>query len=144
MCAPRIHIVLLFALCSSCSRDGKIDGQIFIVTEGRENIKLALVDIRAIRESDFSTYLRSAEKDKQSELQRAALECERFQSAVDRARADSEAAEILREAAYKTFRASHDPNSADYKNAKAAYYSLADQSDKKAAALKNSMRLPLP
>ena len=140
MRALRIHIVLLFALCSSCSRDGKIDGQIFIVTKGRENLKLALVDIRAIRESDFSTYWRSTEKNKQDELQAATSEYDRLRPTSERAQAELEDAQKQCKAAAKTVDATFS-NIANFdkstnQKAKAAYDALAKQRDSKQEAFK--------
>lgn len=54
---PR-HIILLgiIALMTCCSKRGKeAEGQVFIVTEGRENVKMGLTPIHVIPDAEFKT-----------------------------------------------------------------------------------------
>ncbi len=46
-------IVLLFSLVGCSPKPVEISGQIFVVTAGRENIKMGLVDVHAVADEDF-------------------------------------------------------------------------------------------
>lgn len=48
--ALEVHAILFLALLTSCSPDAaKVEGEVFVVTEGRENIELGLVNVDAFR-----------------------------------------------------------------------------------------------
>lgn len=84
------NLILLIVLLSGCSREGEISGEVFIVTKGRENVKLGLVEIRAIPENDVFTYLHNAEKQRNGELQKIASEREGLRQTLERAQKDLE------------------------------------------------------
>jgi hypothetical protein len=49
--------VLLTAL--ACKQQTVLSGEVFVVTAGRENVKLALVEIKAIPEEEINAYLKA-------------------------------------------------------------------------------------
>ncbi|MCS3698097.1 hypothetical protein [Salinibacter ruber] len=49
-------LAVLFIL-GACQSEGKLTGEVFIVTEGRENIEMGLVDVKAIRADSVEKYL---------------------------------------------------------------------------------------
>lgn len=73
-------VLMLVVLLVGCGNQGEaekklvekvnITGQVFVVTKGRENIKLALVDVVAIPEKELSQYIKS-QHDKGIEQQTA-------------------------------------------------------------------------
>jgi hypothetical protein len=65
-------LILALACLQGCSRPREVAGQVFIVTNGGQNIRLGLVEVRAIPESEIKPFV--AQKLKAAELQRPALE----------------------------------------------------------------------
>ncbi len=49
-------LAVLFIL-GACQSEGKLTGEVFIVTEGRENIEMGLIDVRAIKQSKMENHL---------------------------------------------------------------------------------------
>lgn len=48
-----LFLVSCFFACPGCNRgQGKLDGEVFIVTEGAQNVKLGLVEVRVLPYED--------------------------------------------------------------------------------------------
>jgi hypothetical protein len=58
--ATFLFLVSLLVLYG-CGSEGELKGEVFIVTEGRANIKLALVEITAIPEEEILAYIKNKE-----------------------------------------------------------------------------------
>jgi hypothetical protein len=55
---PKIPLALALAFATvACARESQLVGQAFIVTQGRKNVKLGLVQVSAIPEADMTAYL---------------------------------------------------------------------------------------
>lgn len=82
----RALCLLTFALGFSllgCAAEGDLSGDIFIVTNGRENVKLGLVEVRAIPESQMRPYLDAKRRLADSAQSALRAEYQQLKSAVD-------------------------------------------------------------
>ncbi|WP_263819915.1 hypothetical protein [Salinibacter sp.] len=70
---------LLFIL-GACQGEGKVEGEVFIVTEGRENVEMGLVDVKGIRTSVLDQHLEERHSRSKKETQ---LRAEKFASLLD-------------------------------------------------------------
>lgn len=52
-----VLVILSLCILTGCSFEQEIPGEVFIVTQGAQNIKLGLVDVRVIPESEFTPYI---------------------------------------------------------------------------------------
>ncbi|WP_251980305.1 hypothetical protein [Salinibacter ruber] len=68
---PLLASVLILGACQS---EGKLKGEVFIVTEGRENIVMGLVDVKAIEAESVEEHLQSRYKRAQREVKTRASE----------------------------------------------------------------------
>jgi hypothetical protein len=77
MSRAKLPLLLLFALVvilGACQSEGKIEGEVFIVTEGRENIEMGLVGVKAIEASAFDGHLKERHSQSKEEVRSLARE----------------------------------------------------------------------
>lgn len=55
-----VIVTVAAMMLSSCTKQTAINGQIFIATQGGENIRLGAVEVLLIRKSDATNYLQDA------------------------------------------------------------------------------------
>ena len=71
-----LPLVAVFFILGACQSEGKLTGEVFIVTEGRENIEMGLVDVKAIRADSVKNYLQGRYGRAQQEVKARASEIE--------------------------------------------------------------------
>ncbi|MCS4101481.1 hypothetical protein [Salinibacter ruber] len=71
-----LPLVAVFFVLGACQSEGKLTGEVFIVTEGRENIEMGLVDVKAIRADSVKNYLQGRYGRAQQEVKARASEVE--------------------------------------------------------------------
>lgn len=109
--APRYSVtvfcsVLLAAtfLFTGCNREGQLEGEVFIVTRGGENIKLGLVEVQAIAEEDIKDFVLQKTRIAQDSLAKWNPIVEAAESRADSARAVVDSLESVADSLRKTDR----------------------------------------
>jgi predicted component of type VI protein secretion system len=78
---PRAFIfagfALLLTLDSCASRSGQVKGEVFIVTKGGENIKLGLVEVKVIGESEINAAIEKRNAAIASKLAELRSDCDK-------------------------------------------------------------------
>ena len=54
---PLLPLFALLFILGACQGEGKIEGEVFIVTEGRENIEMGLVEVSAVETEELDKHL---------------------------------------------------------------------------------------
>jgi len=57
-----IFLFFTALVLTSCNREGELKGDVFIVTEGAQNLKLGLVEVKAIPEADMKKFIGEKKK----------------------------------------------------------------------------------
>jgi molecular chaperone GrpE (heat shock protein) len=113
---PLLAVLLIFGACQS---EGTLTGEVFIVTEGRENIEMGLVDVKAISASSVKEHLEKRYGQSKEEVkllgQEAAAQLDSLTLAQERLE--------QREAEYEEAQAKYDEVSQDYRMALGSYNS---------------------
>jgi hypothetical protein len=52
-----LPLLAVLTVLGACQSEGKLTGEVFIVTEGRENVEMGLVDVKAIEVESFEKHL---------------------------------------------------------------------------------------
>lgn len=63
-----LSLIFTLLLLSSCKREAELKGNVFIVTQGAQNIKLGLVEVTAIPEDKIAPYIASKKSVREAEL----------------------------------------------------------------------------
>ena len=95
----RISVIILLALfASACGyRQGELNGEIFIVTKGGENIRLGLVTVQAISEDKMKEYITKKISESKYNIDRLGIDIDKSKEEYHIAEKD----EILSEDEYK-------------------------------------------
>src|SRR5688500_11118883 len=80
--------ITALAIVGCSSPTGDLNGDVFIVTEGGQNVRMGLVDVRAISEQSLRTFVKRREEDLKDELQKRHLEIAEAQRRADAALED--------------------------------------------------------
>lgn len=98
----RIVILMTGMLLAGCGNHGNanISGQVFVVTKGRENIKLALVEVAAIPEKDIMQHLNAKRSNRLEQQKALTPELESAKKEADAAKADLDKAIVQSGAEY--------------------------------------------
>lgn len=129
---------LLFIL-GACQGEGKVEGEVFIVTEGRENIEMGLVEVKAVNSSSLDEYLEERHKRSQKEVQmlaqKAAAQLDSLSLAQERFRE--------RKAEYESAQAKYDEVRQEYRRSLRSYDSSpqAEEGDRVAVNLGETITL---
>ena len=130
---PLLSLVALLLILGACQSEGKIEGEAFIVTKGRENIEMGLVEVKAIESSSLEEYLEERHKRSQNEVQMLA------QNAAAQLDSLSLAQERFRERKneYEAAQAKYDEVSQEYRLSLGSYNTSpeAEQGDRVAVNL---------
>lgn len=71
---PLLSLFALLFILGACQSEGKIEGEVFIVTDGRENIEMGLVEVKAIGASAFDGHLKKRHSQSKEEVRSSARE----------------------------------------------------------------------
>ena len=77
---PLLSLLALLFILGACQSEGKLEGEVFIVTEGRENIEMGLVEVKAIEVSAFDGHLKERHSQSEKEVR---LQAEKIASLLD-------------------------------------------------------------
>lgn len=114
---PLLSLFALLLILGACQSEGKIEGEVFIVTEGRENIEMGLVEVKAVKSSSMDEYLEERHKRSQKEVQmlaqKAAAQLDSLSLAQERFRE--------RKAEYEAAQARYDEVSQEYRRSLRSY-----------------------
>jgi hypothetical protein len=107
---------------------GRLDGQVFIVTQGGENVKLGLVEVRVLPYDETTASIARTRPEAQREIEQLQSQLNAARNAVDSAVAKAKAASAeyvqrASDAAFNRMMATHD----DAMSAENAFYSLQDR-----------------
>ncbi len=109
-------LAVLFIL-GACQSEGKLTGEVFIVTEGRENIEMGLVDVKAYRASSLEGHLERRHEHSQEKVQlraeKAATQLDSLSLAQERLKE--------REAEYEAAQSKYDEVSQEYRMSLGSY-----------------------
>jgi hypothetical protein len=114
---PLLSLFALVFILGACQSEGKIEGEVFIVTQGRENIEMGLVEVKAVKSSSMDEYLEERHKQSQKEVQmlaqKAAAQLDSLSLAQKRSRE--------RKAEYESAQAKYDEVSQEYLRSLSSY-----------------------
>jgi hypothetical protein len=88
-----IPLAILIVGALGCSREGQLTGEVFIVTQGGENVRLGLVEVRAIPEDQVKQFIAKKQAQIKQEQARLMGAMESSKAAQDKARAEFQAAD---------------------------------------------------
>jgi len=131
------RIAVLMLLCATlpltgCNREGELRGDVFIVTQGAQNFKLGLVEVRAIPDADMKNFLAARAISAEPEIAKRQKEYDTIKQQYDSATANYSDARNETEDARKALDEGTTSDSAgqQFRNALQARDKLERESDK--------------
>jgi len=79
---PLLSLFALLFILGACQSEGKIEGEVFVVTEGRENIEMGLVEVKAIKASSLEEHLKERHSQSKGEVKSLAREAKSLLDSV--------------------------------------------------------------
>lgn len=92
-----LAISLAFLMVACGSKEGQLNGEVFIVTKGGQNVRLGLVEVRLIPEKEIKTFVESKQAKAKEEMEKLQPQIAEAKSAVETAERDEKEAKRIKD-----------------------------------------------